>query len=480
MKKTSKTFISILLICAFALTGCKVELVAQYDAVILGSGVSAMTAALELEEKGRRVMIVEETAITGGNKRLLSGGVSYLNTESGDSVDSFANDIAENNYNHENFYIDPLVEQSVILPQWLEKHNIDLTKTVQLPGNSIARTLVNEKGSHSGKEMVAKLEEAVKNSTVKMEYNTTINKLELSTKNRYEVSLEKESNVVTVYANTIIFAEDAKGSFDSAIPIRSTSDVEKLTAEEIPVEMTTGMILLERMKVKFDYSGEFNVIDTYNADSGVLVSPILRTYGAMLVNKKGERFVNEMSNSPQIVEALVKQEDQEAYLIYDANIKDNLTFLDEYTYTNSVIEADSIGELAEKTNIASEALYKTTAEYQRYSKKQNDEAFARPFIGESKAFDEKNVENRYYAIKVQPYITVHPAYAYVTDSFEVIKDSAPIQGIYAIGDSAQGVLPDDMLHGTEITYAIVMGQDVARNIDTYLTSFGTNETTSIQ
>ena len=408
MKRLSKILVASIVMLTFILSGCN-EIIATYDTIILGSGISGMTAALELAEQGKKVLIVEELGISGGNKRMLSGGVSYLDIEAGDAVETFVADIERSNPNQHNFYTQHLVEQSAQLPEWLKKYDINLSKKVQLPGNEYARTLISSEGRHSGKEVISKLEKGLKAQKVPINYNTTINKIESISKERYLVSLETKSTIVNVRTSTIIFAEDVKNVYDVAIPVTSEADLDGNISETISIEPTTGMQLLEKMGVKTSTLGEVNIIDTYNSDLGMLIAPSLRANGGFLVNYDGKRFVNEMAANREITTALLKQPEQTAYLIYDEKIHEELKFLDEYYNVNAVIKANTIPDLAEKTGLPENALYETIVKYSNYFNAKEDPDFGRSFIDEVQAFQDSDGNNQYYAIRVKSYMNIHPS-----------------------------------------------------------------------
>lgn len=467
MKKSKQLFITIMLLSAMLLSACNVEIVATYDTVILGSGVSSLVAAAELADNGKRVLIVEKSGIVGGNKRNLSGGVSVLNTEAGDTVETFKSDIVKNNNDVDNFYTSTLVEESAEIPAWLTKQGIELDRLNQMPGNSVVRTLSAGNGEHTGKKLIIGLETILKNKGVKIQYNSKIETIS-NLDNQYQLNIASDTSVVTVNAKTVILAEDAANVYDAAVPI---TDASMLTdfAEKTSIAMTNGMLLLESINGDFYTTGEVNVVDTYNYSSSQLVSPTLRSYGAFLVNHEGKRFVNEMDNIPTVAKAIIKQDQGDAYLVFDDVIAQRLKFLSEYYSEKMVIKENSIVDLAEKMGVPEKNIYETIATYKRAVSSGVDSEFERPFSDDVPAFSNDGTEAvTYYAIKVQPFINIHPAYAPISDKFEVLRKGVPMQGMYAIGDSAFGIMPEITLYGTEFTYGIVMGRDAASNVNDYL------------
>jgi len=71
------------------------------DALILGSGVAGLSAALRLLDKGARVVLMDKERSLGGNSAKASSGIngccpahSRMESNKEDSVEAFANDTA--------------------------------------------------------------------------------------------------------------------------------------------------------------------------------------------------------------------------------------------------------------------------------------------------------------------------------------------------------------------------------------------------
>lgn len=471
MKKRGILLIVTTFIFSFLLTGCHVEITATYDAVILGSGASSLTTALTLSEQGKRVIIIEETGIVGGNKRMISDGISFLNTTEGDSVEQFMTDIETNN-GSTNFFTQTMIEKSAQIPSWLEKYNIQLDETIKLPGSSVARTLVSSKGVHTGKEVITKLETAIKNSNVEVSYNSKITKIVSEKKDMYQLTIEQPNSIINVNARTFVLAEDQQTIFDTKVPITNMTQLDDNNFSSI-TSMTTGMELLQTLGADYNLESELNIIDTYNLTSAQQISPILRSSGAMLINASGKRFVNEMEDSPHVIEAILNQEEQVAYLLYDSVIDDKLSFLNEYYKSNTLLKVDSVTVLANSLNFDEETLRSTIANYRQMIETGEDIEFGRSFDVDEKVFSQLGTDQgSLFIIKITPVTTPFPAYAEITDKFEVMKNGVALKGVYATGDSASDVRLSDQLHGTDLTTAIIMGDSTAEYILEYLASLG--------
>jgi len=467
MKRHIKLVLVSILISAFVLTGCRVDITATYDVVIFGSGPSSIALALNLDAASKRVLIVEPSGIIGGNKRLISDGVSYLNQSAGDTIEKFTSDMKDNN-GSTNFFTTSMIARSVDIPAWLGHYNIQLDKTIKLPGHQLARTNVSEKGVHTGKEVVMKLDEALRMSHVELSYNSNITRIAGEPNNMYHLTVEQKNSVISLNAKNVVFAEDQEVAYDAVSPIRNTESYKDVDfAGQLP--SSDGMELLQALHADYSNAGNLNIIDTYNMASARPVSPILRSYGAMLVNQSGKRFVNEMANMPTIIDAILKQEEQTAYLIYDDVIDQQLFFLNDYYQDNTFFKSPSITVMARNLQMDEDALRASISKYHKMIKSNDDTDFKRSFDIDKQTFAAiAGGTTSYYAIKVRPVTSVFTSYAEVTDRFEVMRNGEVLPGIYAIGDSAKDVKLNAMLPGTELTLEITMGLVASDNILNYL------------
>ena len=469
--KNKKNLIGVVvLLLSTLLSGCRVEITALYDTVILGSGVSGLTTALELNENGKRVLVVEESGIVGGNNRLISDGVSYLNTANGDDPALFLTDVETNN-GSSNFFTRKMIETSAFIPEWLQKYNIHLEETVKLPGHALARTLVSAKGTQTGKEVITKLESAIKSSKVTLNYNSRVTKITYD-KKLYHLTIEQKNAVINVDAKTIVFAETDGMSYSAGIPMTNDNQLNSnnFTSQ---ITISTGNELLRAFGVETAKTSELNIVDTYNIASGQQISGLVRSYGGFLVNQEGKRFVNEMADSQTIIKAILQQTNQNAYLVYDDVIESRLAFLSEYYTGSTVVKADTITDFAYHLQMDEAQIRTTISNYRKMILSGTDTDFSRTFDGDTRVFRELGTDRGHLvAIKVNPVMTSFSPYAEITDKFEVMRSNVILTGVYATGDTAVGVHLSNMLPGTEMTNALTMGKVTAENVLEYLTKNG--------
>jgi hypothetical protein len=115
------------------------------DAVIVGSGLAGLTAALNILDRGGKVVIMEKEHLLGGNSNKASSGINAFSPrteEKGDYLESFKNDTIKWAGDAAQLQlIETLVSNSGDAVAWLkERAGVDLSLVAQLCGHSHART----------------------------------------------------------------------------------------------------------------------------------------------------------------------------------------------------------------------------------------------------------------------------------------------------------------------------------------------------
>ncbi len=114
------------------------------DAVVIGTGVAGMTAALRLLDRGARVVVLDKERQLGGNSAKASSGIngccpphSRSERNANDTVEAFAADTARSAKREPTGLIEVLAQRSSDAIGWLlRRTSIDLSKVAQLGGHS--------------------------------------------------------------------------------------------------------------------------------------------------------------------------------------------------------------------------------------------------------------------------------------------------------------------------------------------------------
>lgn len=202
----------------------------------------------------------------------------------------------------------------------------------------------------------------------------------------------------------------------------------------------------------------------------------------ILVDRAGNRVVNERSAGINIVKEMEKQEDGRLFLIMDAAtykaFEDNVAgygitkkMLDDWIATDGAkipyfAKADSLEELAKKVKIDPEGLKKTVERYNGFVVNKKDEDFGR----DPNYMKAKISENGpYYVVEQLPRYATTLGGLKIDNQLRVInKEGKAIEGIFASGDVAGGARGDDSIPGADFGWAVTSGYEAGRTISDYL------------
>jgi succinate dehydrogenase/fumarate reductase flavoprotein subunit len=187
--------------------------------------------------------------------------------------------------------------------------------------------------------------------------------------------------------------------------------------------------------------------------------------GAILINKNGQRFVNELDKPARMVPA---QPDREAFIVLDARLAEKFSawpyfvstapgvayaYLDDYRRNRADIfhKANTIEDLARSLGVSAAALTNTLSSYNATERRQDGE---RPAL----------TEGPFYALgPVKSYVVFTDGGLKVSERMEVLKGNGDrITGLFAAGSAGQGGLLLEG-HGHHLGWAFISGKIAGRN-----------------
>lgn len=135
------------------------------DAIVVGSGLAGLSAALNLLDRGGRVIVMEKEHLLGGNSNKASSGINaaFVEVDLNNTIDRFYNDTLRSaGASAQPHLIQTLVESSSSAVNWLRQRlGVDLSLTAQLGGHTARRTHRPSNGM-AGAEIIYHLQKAVK------------------------------------------------------------------------------------------------------------------------------------------------------------------------------------------------------------------------------------------------------------------------------------------------------------------------------
>ena len=440
----------------------------SYDVIIVGSGGAGMTAAIEAKDAGMNPVILEKMPIAGGNTSKASAGLNASET----SVEK-AQGVTDSN---DKFYEETLkggggtndkellryfVDHSAAAVDWLAQNDIVLDNLTTTGGMSVSRTHRPHDGSAVGAYLVKGLEENISKRDIPVFVNSDVTKInEKDGKvSGVEVKIEGETKQVdskAVVVTTGGFGANQKmiAKYRPDLKDYVTTNAAGSTGDGIEMISALGGALVDMDKIQ--------IHPTVFQKTGYLVSESIRGEGAILVNKEGKRFYNEMDTRDKVSAAELKQDGKYAYAVFGEGTKDKVKAVDQYISKDMVVEADNVEELAKKLEIKPEELNATVTKWNKAVADKKDSEFGRT-TGMT-----NDISGKVYAIKVAPGIHHTMAGVKINTQTQVLKeDGQPIKGLYAAGEVTGGLHGGNRIGGNAVADIIIFGRQAGQKSAKY-------------
>ncbi|MGL5342539.1 MAG: flavocytochrome c, partial [Lactococcus garvieae] len=353
------------------------------------------------------------------------------------------------------------VDHSAAAVDWLAQNDIVLDNLTTTGGMSVSRTHRPHDGSAVGAYLVKGLEENISKRDIPVFVNSDVTKInEKDGKvSGVEVKIEGETKQVdskAVVVTTGGFGANQKmiAKYRPDLKDYVTTNAAGSTGDGIEMISALGGALVDMDKIQ--------IHPTVFQKTGYLVSESIRGEGAILVNKEGKRFFNEMDTRDKVSAAELKQDGKYAYAIFGEGTKDKVKAVDQYISKDMVVEADNVEELAKKLDIKPEELNATVTKWNKAVADKKDSEFGRT-TGMT-----NDISGKIYAIKVAPGIHHTMAGVKINTQTQVLKeDGQPIKGLYAAGEVTGGLHGGNRIGGNAVADIIIFGRQAGQESAKY-------------
>lgn len=183
----------------------------------------------------------------------------------------------------------------------------------------------------------------------------------------------------------------------------------------------------------------------------------------IVVNKEGQRFVNEDARRDDFVAAIKQQTDGIVYDINDSTIVEETNSFGENVETlvalGRIYKADTLAGLEEQLGMPAGSLEATVSEYNQMVADSNDPVFGR------KLFDQPIEVGPFYATPRAPSIHHTMGGLYINTNAQVLDESGNvIPGLYAAGEVTGGIHGSNRLGGNATADVLTFGRIAAKTI----------------
>ncbi|MGO4939861.1 flavocytochrome c [Fundicoccus sp. Sow4_D5] len=442
-----------------------VEAVEQADidteVVVIGAGGAGMAAAIEAALAGKDVVILEQMAVIGGNTNRATGGMNasqtYIQAELGveDSNEQFYEDTFTGGYElNDPVLLRTMVEQSADALQWVNDLGAELTDVSFSGGQTNARIHKPKDGSAVGPVLIGVLKEKLDELDVPIYLESEAQSL-ITNDEGHVVGV----NVVTADGASFVVNADAvilaTGGFGANMEMVEQYDESKVGFETTnhPGATGSGIQMAVEIGAALYQMEEIQIHPTTQPGTGYLYTEGLRGDGAILVNKEGLRFTDELLTRDVVSANIIAQTDSVAYLLVNQELVDQNASMAGYIEKGHAVHGESLEELATALELDAATLQATLDTYNEAQAAGVDEEFGRLNMTMSLA------KGPYYALSVTPSIHHTMGGLKINKDTQVLnEDGEIIPGLFAAGEVVGGVHGGNRIGGNAVLDIIVFGR----------------------
>ena len=450
------------------------------DVIVVGGGGAGMSAATRLAQLGKSVILVEKSgflggaiSVSGGNQVVMGSQLQIDNGVADDSVESMVADFEANGANKINKEILTLFAENVgATTDWLVAScGITFEEGLhQLGEYSHNRELAYTGGGAGFAEAMRK---AVEEAGVQVLLNTKAESLIADNGTVTGVKAASSDADYTLTAGDVVLATGGYGATKDMLTDEMKSALyygpASSTGEGIQMAQAVGA-QTANMEYGKRYPNGIEVSEGM-AKSTIAGNIVGWTMSAILVNKDGNRVVNEKASNRTSLEEELKQEGGELYLLLDAETfeawkaklapagisdADIEKYLEANGTTTPVFaHGETLEEAAAAAGINADNLKATVEKYNGFVAKGSDDDFGRAATYLTKTIG----EGPYYIVEQKPRFATTMGGLVINTSMQVLNEAGePISGLYAAGENCGQVMGDDSPSGANNAWALTSGK----------------------
>ena len=454
------------------------------DLVVVGGGGAGISAALRADELGVKTLLLEKTAqiggtiaVSGGNQVVMGSKLQKEAGVSDDSVQSMVDDFMKNGAKLNVPELLTLYAENVgATTDWLNEYvgiEYDMAGGLhKLAEYSFNRELAFVGGGAGFGEQARK---RMAQSGVDLRLNTRAIELKLDENKRVigVIAQDEDGNTYDIAAKAVILATGGYGANKDLLSdaLKSSLYYGRATSTGDGLIMAQAVDAATRL---MEYGKRY--------PNGVEVAPGLAkstiagnipafSQSAILINKLGQRVVNEKASNRTILEAEVQQPDSMLYLLMDKATFDIFKTklgpagisekdIDAWLAINGketprFMTAPSLDALAEVSGIGADALKATVERYNGFVKSGRDDDF-----GRGADFLKAEIgEGPYYLVEQKPRFATTMGGLVISTDMQVQNTAGEaVPGLFAAGEVTGGVMGDDSPSGANNAWALTSGK----------------------
>ncbi len=465
-----------------AVSGAKTEQAAdetlEADVIVIGAGGAGMAAAVQANQNGASVIVIEKQASIGGNT-ILSGGA--FNAVKDGSEEAVANeDSVEKHYEQtikggdnegDPALVRTMVENAYDGLEWLKSMGMEFKEGVFTVTGGLwprAHKPVDPVGTGFFKTYQKYVDE---HENIEVLLNTKASDLIVDAGRVTGVTATGETgNTITLNAKKAVIL--ATGGFAKNVEMRMKYDAiwgnldESVQSTNHSGATGDGIVMAQTVGAELVQMGYIQLLPLGDPKTGSLSGNIeLDVERRIFINANGDRFVNEGGRRDDMTKALFEQPDHMMWIVLDSHCyptgeeKNNFNeSVNQLVAEGRAFKGETVEELASAINVPAENLQKALDDFNAHVKSKEPDAFGRTL------YSDPIDKGPFYAAARVP--TVHHTMGGVKINKEAQVINAGgeiIPGLYAAGEVTGGIHGKNRLGGNALADILVFGRIAGKN-----------------
>ena len=430
----------------------------QTDVVVIGSGASGLSAAINAAEAGKKVILVEKLTIVGGTSiySIESFGASETLVHKALGVSATwqtnYNMLVNGNPKGKPEAFEVLAKNNGQAADWLRSIGALLPVT-----SSPVSVAPSREVGKMGVTITAALIAEAKKKGVEIRANTKATELVLSGGAVSGVKVENANGAYTIQAKSIVIASGGFAANNEMVS-KYKPDLKGYHFSSSPGATGDGQRMAEAAGAQLNDMDYIRVNFTYHTKQGIVYyTGSLANTGAVFVTNDGVRVVNE-GGGYGVGPTVAEKYDGQGWMIFDSSIVQGVQDVREYYQLGLYESAPTLGELADKTGINKANLIKTIDAYKGYVAQGKDPEFNRALL--TMTFDEPP----FYACKFTCHIQGTFGGISTNLNTQVLKaDGNAIPNLFAAGECASVGTWGANPMATNVVFGRIAGKAAANN-----------------
>ncbi|KAN0090662.1 FAD binding domain containing protein [Tylopilus felleus] len=455
--------------------------------IVVGGGLAGLSAAHTLLERGANVLLLDKQGFMGGNSTKATSGINGAGTqtqqEAGipDNAKIFFEDTKQSARElARDDLIRVLTGRSGDAVNWLQnKFGLDLSKVSRLGGHSQPRT---HRGSAQFPGMVItyaqmeRLEDLAVSQPdrVKIYKKARVTRLlkdESAAVNGVE--FVRNGKIETAYGPVILATGGYAADFTSDSLLKKhrpeyydlpTTNGDHCTGDGQKMAMAIGASAVDLEKVQVHPTGLVDPNEP-NAKVKFLAAEALRGVGGLLLDKNGDRFVDELQHRDYVTGKIWENGKYPIQLVLNGQASREIEWHCKHYVGRGLMKRLDSGEaLAKEMGISPAHLKKTFETYNAGAKAKKD-PFGKKFFSSG----DWTMDDHFHVAIMTPVLHYTMGGLEVDAESRVIgKDGKPVPGLFAAGEVAGGVHGANRLGGSSLLGCVVFGRVSGDSAAAYL------------